>query len=130
MPSRWIHAAQHAPSAKPKVISVGTSPELMSLRHAVLEGAGFQVFSTSDPAHAALKIENGDCGVLLLCYSITDELRQQLLEKFRKSCPEGRVVALTNTPMPSPPIEADAFIYGVEGAEALIAAVRGESLIR
>lgn len=130
MPSGWINSAEPKPIPRPKVISVGTLPELMSLREAVLEVAGFQVFSTSDPAHAALKIENGDCAVLLLCYSITDELRQQLVNMFRSSCPEGRVVALTNAPTEQPPVEADAFVYGVEGAEALIAAVRGENLIR
>jgi len=85
------------------------------------------VFTTAKPEQAVLKIENGDCGILLLCYSLEDELRKQLVTRFRESCLEGRIVALTNAPMAKPPIEADAFLYGVEGAEALIAAVRGET---
>jgi hypothetical protein len=126
MHSPSTNLAEQVPTPKRRVISVGTLPELLFLRQAVLEGAGFQVFTTCDPAHAALKIQNGGGDVLLLCYSISDELRQQLVTKFRNSCPEGRVVALTNAPMPEPPVEADAFVYGIEGAEALIAAVRGE----
>jgi hypothetical protein len=37
---------------KTKVISVGRLPELLALREAVLEAAGFQVFTTSNEKHA------------------------------------------------------------------------------
>jgi hypothetical protein len=37
-------------------------------------------------------------------------------------CPR-RIVAITNAPFEYSPVEADAFLYEVEGAEALITAV-------
>ncbi len=114
---------------KAKVISVGTLPELLSLRQAVLEAAGFQVFTTTNENHALLRIENADCAVLLLCYALDDEIRERLIEKFREKCPRGRIVAVTNSPMSKPPAEADVFLYGVEGAEALIDAVSGNKPI-
>ena len=112
---------------KAKVISIGTLPELLALRAAVLEAAGFQVFTTSNENHALLRIENADCAVLLLCYALEEDTRERLIKKFREKCPTGRIVALVNSPMSQPPAEADAFLFGVEGAEALIDAVRGKN---
>ncbi len=125
------HANASHPSATPKlrVLSVGTLPELLSLRQAVLEGAGFEVFTTTNDKHALLRIENGGCAVLLLCYSVEDRVREQLIKKFREKCPTGCIVALANSAMSQPPAEADAFVYGVEGAEALIDAVSGNKPI-
>jgi anthranilate phosphoribosyltransferase len=44
---------------------------------------------------------------------------------FREVCPEGRIVSITDQPLNQPP-DADVVIYGVDGAEALIEAVRGD----
>jgi hypothetical protein len=105
------------------VISIGTAPELLWLREAVLKNAGFEVLTIPDEKEALAKIETFDCGVLLLCYSIDDEIRRQLANRYRHICPEGRIVAITNAPLQRPPVDADTFLYGVEGPEALIAAV-------
>jgi PleD family two-component response regulator len=105
------------------VVSVGTLPELLSLREAVLQSAGFEVLTIAREKEALKKIETTDCGVLLLCYSIDERTRQHLAKKYRELCPEGRIVTITNAPLPHPPVEADSFVYGVEGAQALIAAV-------
>jgi|SRR5581483_4935642 len=129
MPSRWINDFYEVSVPLPKVLSVGTLSELVSLRHAVLEGAGFQVFSTSKLEEALFRIENGVFGVLLLCYSVDTDTRIRLAKEFRDSCPKGRIVAITNQPMAQPPT-ADAFVYGGEDFEALIAAVRGEEPTR
>ncbi len=126
MPPHSTNALSEIRNPRPNVLSVGILPELVSLRHAVLEGAGFQVFSTSKAEEALLRIENGNCGVLLLCYSLADDMLRRLATQFRKSCPDGRIVAITNRPVVIPPIHADAFVYAVDGPDALIAAVRGE----
>jgi DNA-binding response OmpR family regulator len=115
------------PHHKRNVISVGTLPELLSLRAAVLKGAGYSVFTTPDPQEAASRIRNGDCGVLLLCYSVSDESRRQLIRDFRQRCPKGRIIAITNRPVDQPPKEVDDLIYGLEGAEALIEAVQRDN---
>ena len=109
------------------VLSVGSLPELVMLREAVLRNAGFSVFSTSSPKEALSKIKSGHCGVLLMCYSLDDVSRQHLAKQFRKCCPQGRIVLITNEPIARPLIHADAFVYGIEGAETLINAVRGNA---
>src|SRR5438270_13408233 len=106
------------------VISVGNDPQLLSLRHAVLESAGFKVLTAADLESAFKKIATGPCDVLLLCYSIRVADRQKIAAQFREHCPEGRIIAITNQPQIRPPIDADTFLYGLEGAEALIDTVR------
>ena len=109
------------------VLSLGANAELLWLREVVLQHAGFNVFTTSNPKQAVLKIQAGNCGVLLLCYSLESEFRRKLANEFRKSCPEGRIVLITNDKLSELPADTDALVYGIEGPEALIAALRGGS---
>ena len=106
-----------------KVISVGPNPELLWLRNSVLRRAGFDVLSTADPNDALAMIRRGECGVLLYCHSLPSAVRQELAEACRKHCPGARIVAVTNSKMDKAEF-ADAFVYGVEGPEALIEAIR------
>lgn len=111
--------------AKQKIISVGTHPELLSLRHAVLESAGFDVHTTESEKEAMQVMQNGDCAVLLLCYLLPLEIRRRLVENFGKYCPTSRIVAITNQKLENPDF-AHAFVYGFDGPEALIDALRSE----
>jgi DNA-binding NtrC family response regulator len=108
-----------------KVLSIGRNPELLQLRQAVLENAGFHVHTTYNEAEAHRVIQSGDCGVLLLSYSLDVELRKQLVEAFRSRCPRGRVVSIYNKEL-STPFFADVMVFGLDGPEALIQAVRGD----
>jgi hypothetical protein len=63
--------------------------------------------------------------VLLLCYSVEEESRKHIAKAFREMCPEGRILSITNQPLKQV-LDADAFVYGVDGPEALISAVRGD----
>ncbi len=114
--------------ANHRVISVGSDSELLSLRHAVLESAGFSVFTTANPHEAIARLQENDWGVLLLCYSLDDATRQRIAKEFREHCPGGRIIAITNQPVSEPPVDADVVLYGLEGAEALINVVRGKAL--
>jgi len=109
-----------------KLVSVGSNPELLWLREAVLKAEGYDVFSTSDIKQAAAEIGSGNFSVLLLCYSLPLLVRQQLANKFRKQNSHARVVVITNIRLEGPPVDADAFVYGFEGPEALIGAIRGD----
>jgi|SRR5581483_2428904 len=105
------------------VLSVGEHSELLSLREAVLRSAGFDVFTTHDKKVALNRIKEGHCGVLLMCYSLPDGWREQLVKTFRQHCPQGKVVAISNKAIEKVPL-ADEVIYGIEGPEALIDALR------
>jgi DNA-binding response OmpR family regulator len=107
------------------VLSIGLDPELLKLRQAVLEYAGFRVHIAHNEAEAVREIQKGDCGVLLICYSLDVEVRRRVTEMFRTKCPNGRVVSISNSE-PDKPFFGDVIIYGLEGPEALIEAVRGK----
>jgi len=108
------------------IISVGANAELVSLRQAVLQSVGLNVFSTLDPSEAVARIEFGNFGLLLLCYSLPGSVRERLAHQFRDSCPKGRIVAVSNKQVDETTLYADAVVYGIEGAEALIDNVRTE----
>jgi hypothetical protein len=116
-----------AENPKLTVISVGTLPEVVSLREAVLKSVGYKVFSTARPEEALSRIRADECGVLLLCYSVRDLWRGQLVREFREKCPHGRIVAITNCKIDEVPKEVDELVFGIEGAEALIDAIRGKA---
>jgi DNA-binding response OmpR family regulator len=105
-----------------KVLLLGHNPELLWLREAVLRCAGFEVLTSLDLQDGLAIIQGGDCGVLLLCYSLPFLSRKQLADTFRANCPEGRIVTITNEK--SAPEFADLVVYGVDGPEALIDAIR------
>lgn len=69
------------------VISVGTIPQLLSLRAAILESAGYRVFSALQLHEAASFIKKQNCGALLICYSVPERWCCDLIQKFREYCP-------------------------------------------
>lgn len=103
----------------PRVISVGANPELLWLRHAVLENEGFHVITAIGENEALDAIRAGTCDTLLMCYSLSQEVRKLLAQEFRHRRPNGRIVAITNRKLDAPDY-ADSFVYGVEGPEILI----------
>ncbi len=108
-----------------KVLSVGSDRELLKLRHAVLESVGFRVHTAQGEADALREIQNGDYGALVVCYSLDLETRRRLVESFRICSPHGRVVSISNK-QPDQPYFGDVIVYGLDGPEVLIQAVRGK----
>jgi hypothetical protein len=109
-----------------RVLSVGFLPSLLSLRHAVLESTGYEVFTTDIPREAAERIRAGDCGVLVICYSTGDSWRRSLILDYREHCPDGRIVAITNHQVGEEAGDVDALVFGLEGPEVLIDVIRGD----
>ncbi len=83
------------------------------------------MLSTTDASVALNKITNGHCSILLMCYSLADEWRERLAAAFRKHCPNAEVVVISNKVVEVVPF-ADRVVYGIEGPEALIAAISGK----
>ena len=105
-----------------KIVSVGGDHELLWLRNAVLQSAGFKVLTTEDESTALEQISQMDCGVLLVCYSLPPPVRNRLAKSFREKCPDGRIIAIANRKIEKPEF-ADAFVYGLEGPETLISTI-------
>lgn len=106
------------------VVSFGKNRELLLLRDAVLRSSGFDVFTTENESEALARISRGDCGVLLVCYSAPLPLKRQLAVAYKNRCPDGRIIAVANEHVETLDV-GDSFVYGMEGPEVLIEAIRG-----
>jgi hypothetical protein len=51
-------------------------------------------------------------------------MKRHLAIAYRKRCPEGNIIAVSNQHVETVEI-ADSFVYGIEGPEVLIEAIRG-----
>ena len=105
-----------------KIVSVRGDHKLLWLRNAVLQSAGFKVLSTEDESTALEQISRMDCGVLLVCYSLPQPVRNRLARAFREKCTDGRIIAIANMKIEKPE-SADAFVHGLEGPETLISTI-------
>jgi hypothetical protein len=68
--------------------------DLLPRREAALRGIGYRVFSTTSEACVRFEIQMGQCGVLLLCYTIPDAVRQDLVELFERHCHSGVIASV------------------------------------
>jgi hypothetical protein len=107
---------------KPAVLSVGTLPELLSLREAVLRSAGYEVITTTEPQEADVRIKK----VIVQCSCSAIQLgicgENSLFGTFASTALIGRTVAITNEREPdtdTQPAVVD-LVFGIEGAEALL----------
>ena len=112
------------------VLSVGGNAELLWLREHVLKAAGFKVVTTSSESKAVAEMREGKCAVLLLCHSLPDAVRSTVSKQFRQYCPQGRILGITNVRWPQALDEVDSYVYGLEGPEVLIAAIRSAAAER
>lgn len=62
--------------------------------------------------------------MLLVCYSAPLPMKRHLAVSYRKRCPEGKIIAVSNQHVEKLEI-ADSFVYGIDGPEVLIDAIRG-----
>jgi hypothetical protein len=66
-------------------------------RAVALKQRGFEVVSVSSPVQARYEIEMGRCGIFITCPLIADIVSLDLLGLFKKFCPSGITVAVTNS---------------------------------
>jgi DNA-binding NtrC family response regulator len=80
---------------KKTVLSLSPNESALAAREATLRSAGFEVISVLSPIQARFEIEMGRCGVLVICYRVPHDETEELTKLFRKNCPEGRVIFVT-----------------------------------
>lgn len=90
----------------------------------MLQKAGLEVISTDDASRALSEFQSGSCDVVVLCHSLTDTVLEQLGREFRESCPEGRIVIITNEELRFSIAENTKVVYGIDGPETLVEAIR------
>jgi hypothetical protein len=74
------------------VLSFSPSAEVLKAREVVLRSGGMHVISVLSSVQAHFEITMGRCGVLLICYRLSEAEAQDLTTIFKRYCPQGRVV--------------------------------------
>jgi hypothetical protein len=74
------------------VLSFSFERDLLPQREDALHRVGYHVFSTTSEACVRFEIQMGQCGVLLLCYTIPDAIRRDLTALFERHCHSGVIV--------------------------------------
>lgn len=92
----------------------------------MLELGGFGVLTTSSMPLAQALIKRRRCVVLLVCYSVPENWRKTLIQSFRQSCPEGRIVGIVASRLEDPSDGFDEVISSTDKADALLEAISGE----
>ena len=108
------------------VLSVGADPQLLELRHQVLESAGLKVFTTYSESVAISRMREGGCQTLVVCHTLKEDARRRLIQNYRQYCPAGRIIGISIVPGESSD-DLDIVVRATEVPDALIDAIPSAS---
>ncbi len=104
-----------------KILILTSDQELALLRQRVLESAGHQVLacgSERDAVEAAEKQVPFD--VALVCHRLPDATARKVIRMFRDQKRTGKVVYISHIYGEWPEVEADRYVVGADGPDALL----------
>ena len=104
-----------------KILILTTDQELALLRQRVLESAGHKVVVTSTEKEAIEAAETQvPFDVALLCHRMPAGTARKLIRMFRDDKRSGTVVYIAHIYGEWPEVEADRYVVGADGPDALI----------
>lgn len=104
-----------------KILILTTDPELALLRQRVLEGAGHEVLALSSEREAFEAAENDvPFDVALMCHRMPDATARKIIRTFRDRKRPGKVVYIAHIYGVWPEVEADRYVVGADGPDALL----------
>jgi DNA-binding response OmpR family regulator len=104
-----------------KILSISLDTELLQLRKAILQAAGHEVVTIDSEKEAGLAAQSPDTyDVALLCHRFPDAAARQTARLLRQNHPATRIVYINHVYGVWPEVEADRYIVGADGAEALV----------
>ena len=104
-----------------KLLSVSLDVELLQLRKAILQAAGHEVVSIDSEKDAALAVQSpGRYDAVLFCHRFPAGAARQTIRLLRQHHPETRVVYIAHVYGVWPEVEADRYVVGADGPEALL----------
>jgi DNA-binding response OmpR family regulator len=104
------------------LLSVGADPELMKIRSLILLNAGYAVRDATSVRQALKVFEAGDFDLVLICHSIREQERLQLIEAIRVTSSSAKIIVIRQTTANSA-VLADETVHSLDGPEALLNAV-------
>jgi DNA-binding response OmpR family regulator len=104
-----------------KILSVSLDPELLQLRRFALEAAGHEVVNIDSEKEALQVVQSPESyEAMLLCHRFPDAIARQTVRLLRQSHPDTRIVYIAHLYGEWPEVEADRYIVGADGADALV----------
>ncbi len=104
-----------------KILSLSLDLELSQFRKAALLLAGHQVTVITSEKDALPAIQSPDhYDVALLCHHFPSALARQTVRLLRQAHPDTRIVYIVHVYGEWPEVEADRYIVGADGPEALL----------
>jgi len=108
-----------------KILSVSLDLELSQLRSAILAAAGHDVSVVTSEKDALQLAQSGDgYDMVLVCHHFPAAAARQAIRLLRQHQPGTRIVYVVHVYGEWPEVEADRYIVGADGAEALLRVVR------
>ena len=107
-----------------KILILTTDPELALLRQRVLEWAGHEVLAITSEREAVEAAEMGAAfDVALMCHRMPDATARKIIRIFRDRNWPGKVVYIAHIYGEWPEVEADRYVVGADGPDALLRVV-------
>ena len=104
-----------------KILMLTTDPELALLRQRVLEWAGHEVLALSSEREAVEAAEKDAAfDVALMCHRMPDATARKIIRIFRDRKRTGKVVYISHIYGEWPEVEADRYVVGADGPDALL----------
>jgi DNA-binding response OmpR family regulator len=105
-----------------KILILSADPELALLRQHVLRGAGHDTLAPTSEKEAEHTMDTlaSDFDVAVLCHRLADGRARELIRRFHGANPQGKIVSVVHMYGEWPQIEADRYVVGTDGPEALV----------
>jgi len=108
-----------------KLLSLSTDPELSLLRKRLLETAGHEVLALSTEKEALEEVAGTTkFDVVLICHRLPDATARKAIRLLRDNHPEAKVVYMVHLYGEWPEVEADRYVVGADGPDALLRVIR------
>ena len=105
-----------------KILVLSADPELALLRQYALRQAGHNTVAAASDKDIERRfgdMADDDFDVALMCHRIPDGRARELIRRFHQKNPRGKIVAVVHMYGEWPQIEADRYVVGTDGPEAL-----------
>jgi CheY-like chemotaxis protein len=107
-----------------KILILTTDQELAMLRQRVLETAGHQVIALSTEREALEAAEKQvPFDVALMCHRLPDSTARKIIRIFKDTKRQGKIVYVVHIYGEWPEVEADRYVVGADGPDALVRVV-------
>jgi DNA-binding response OmpR family regulator len=107
-----------------KILSLSTDPELSLFRKRVLETAGHEVMALSTEKEVLEQAaEPWQFDVVLVCHRLPDATARKAIRLLRDNRPQAKVVYVVHLYGEWPEVEADRYVVGADGPDALVRVV-------